>query len=448
MIKRNNRALALCLALILSCSSLLAGCARWKEHYEQQQLMENLDPYEYLTSAYQNTKKATSLLFESRRTNRISGQIEQFFETVTEGMFSVDDSGTLVGYLLTTGQSDEEALDEKEHYFCGNRLYVYQNGSATYGERALAYHTESACLEPLMLRIMGVSDSFRNFAEALAERELAIKAEDGGVTLTLEEGIGEVLKLETYDDEGRYEDATGSLQLTVNKDGYLTGIHILLQSEWEGCTYDVDCAFALTPFEETKTVSEPDWVADAVKGEDLSDEPPELILHKQSVSLKQGEKFDIYSILSYSTECRMTMKNTNPIIGDLDNHGVFTAMLDGRTTVKITATQNGQTVTQVLKITVLEAAPKPTEPDTDTDFELTLNTNTVSIGTLEIFQLEATVSGRAQADILFVSNNEKVASVDKNGLIAGVGKGTTVISVIVVIGGSEYRADTVSVTVQ
>ena len=83
MNKRNNRALALCLALILSCSSLLAGCARWKEHYEQQQLMENLDPYEYLTSAYQNTKKATSLLFESRRTNRISGQIEQFFETVT-----------------------------------------------------------------------------------------------------------------------------------------------------------------------------------------------------------------------------------------------------------------------------------------------------------------------------------------------------------------------------
>lgn len=130
----------------------------------------------------------------------------------------------------------------------------------------------------------------------------------------------------------------------------------------------------------------------------------------------------------------VSYKSANQGVATVNKSGVVTAVAPGTTTIKVISKDGNKKATNV-SVTVGDAptqnvAATPTEvPDTNPvkGIQLDCTSKTLSIG--ETFTLKATLTPADATiqNITWTSENTAVATVDANGVVTGVGKGTTAI---------------------
>lgn len=121
-------------------------------------------------------------------------------------------------------------------------------------------------------------------------------------------------------------------------------------------------------------------------------------------------------------------------IATVDANGVVRGIAPGTATIVATTRRNGLKATATINVSYISAS------------SVKLNTTSVSINLNDTYTLIATVSPENASDktVTFTSQNTSVATVDNNGIIRAVGKGTTTITVTPKGGGT---ASTCIVTV-
>ena len=121
-------------------------------------------------------------------------------------------------------------------------------------------------------------------------------------------------------------------------------------------------------------------------------------------------------------------------IATVDANGVVRGIAPGTATIVATTRRNGLKATATINVSYISAS------------SVKLNTTSVSINLNDTYTLIATVSPENASDktVTFASQDTRVATVDNNGIIRAVGKGTTTITVTPKGGGA---ASTCIVTV-
>ena len=106
-------------------------------------------------------------------------------------------------------------------------------------------------------------------------------------------------------------------------------------------------------------------------------------------------------------------------IATVDANGVVRGIAPGTATIVATTRRNGLKATATINVSYISAS------------SVKLNTTSVSINLNDTYTLIATVSPENASDktVTFTSQNTSVATVDNNGIIRAVGKGTTTITV-------------------
>ena len=146
--------------------------------------------------------------------------------------------------------------------------------------------------------------------------------------------------------------------------------------------------------------------------------PSRVSLSKSKVTLEVEDERDIKVKLPSGTASRnLTWSSSNPDVAEYyDYHGTIRAYAPGTATITV-KTYNGKKAT--CKVTV--KAPEPTT--------LTLNTTGMYLGVGETFQIVPTIDEGTYTTFSYSSKNKKIASVSSEGLVKGVKKGTTKITV-------------------
>ncbi|RYQ03199.1 alpha-amylase, partial [Bifidobacterium pseudolongum subsp. globosum] len=157
------------------------------------------------------------------------------------------------------------------------------------------------------------------------------------------------------------------------------------------------------------------------------------------VTMQTGETKALSATVlpSNATNKKVTWSTSNPMIASVDNSGTITARKAGTVTIKATAGGKSASVT----VTIEEALPAPYT-------SVKIDGGDFSVKAGETRQLTAKLLAAdgtevTSDDVLtWSSSNTAVASVDANGLITGVAKGTA--NITVTVGG---KSDSVAATV-
>lgn len=135
------------------------------------------------------------------------------------------------------------------------------------------------------------------------------------------------------------------------------------------------------------------------------------------VYVGKGKKFiaDVYPETAENKEVTWTSEDPNIVV--IDNSGVATGISNGITTLVCRTVEGGYKAS--CKVTVKTAAES-----------IVLNYRTNSIYTSQSFTLKATIFPETTTDkaVTWSSEDKSIATVNKNGKVTGVGKGTTVIN--------------------
>ena len=161
-----------------------------------------------------------------------------------------------------------------------------------------------------------------------------------------------------------------------------------------------------------------------------------VTVDKPALSLAVGGTDTITAAVmpANATVKTVSYKSANQGVATVNKSGVVTAVAPGTTTIKVISNDGNKKATTV-SVTVGDAptqnvATTPTEvPDTNPvkGIQLDCTSKTLSIG--ESFTLKATLTPADATiqTITWTSENTAVATVDANGVVTGVGKGTTTI---------------------
>lgn len=161
-----------------------------------------------------------------------------------------------------------------------------------------------------------------------------------------------------------------------------------------------------------------------------------VTVDKPALSLAVGGTDTITAAVmpANATVKTVSYKSANQGVATVNKSGVVTAVAPGTTTIKVISKDGNKKATNV-SVTVGDAptqnvAATPTEvPDTNPvkGIQLDCTSKTLSIG--ESFTLKATLTPADATiqTITWTSENTAVATVDANGVVTGVGKGTTTI---------------------
>lgn len=170
-----------------------------------------------------------------------------------------------------------------------------------------------------------------------------------------------------------------------------------------------------------------------------------ITLNRKKCNLTVGEKVTLKAKVKPAKK-KVTFKSNNKRVATVSKKGVVTAKKAG--SAQITATIKGTTKQAICKIKVSKKnkktqtptpapttpapiVPVPSQPTTIAVTSVSLNKSSVTLyaGTTE--QLSATVlpENATRKNLTWSSSDSKIATVSNNGLITGVNKGTTQITV-------------------
>ncbi|RYQ19537.1 Bacterial Ig-like domain (group 2), partial [Bifidobacterium pseudolongum subsp. globosum] len=140
---------------------------------------------------------------------------------------------------------------------------------------------------------------------------------------------------------------------------------------------------------------------------------------------------------SNATNKKVTWSTSNPMVASVDNSGTVTARKAGTVTIKATAGGKSASVT----VTIEEAPPAPYASVKIDGGDFSIKAGETRQLTAKLLAADGTEVTSDDA-LTWRSSNTAVASVDANGLVTGVAKGTA--NITVTVGG---KSDTVTVNV-
>ena len=159
-----------------------------------------------------------------------------------------------------------------------------------------------------------------------------------------------------------------------------------------------------------------------------------VTLSESAISIPRGKTATLVATVSpadYTDD--VTWKSTNTGVVTVSDNGVVTAVGVGTATVRMVVGN----VSASCKITVIEPVTK-----------ITLSKTTLTLDARETAALSATVTPTAATikTVQWSSSNEAVATVDENGVVTAVGKGTAKITATAEDGTGIFASCTVTVT--
>lgn len=149
--------------------------------------------------------------------------------------------------------------------------------------------------------------------------------------------------------------------------------------------------------------------------------PEKIELNSESKTLNVGDKYTLIATVKPDNtfDKSVTFKSGDEKIATVDDKGVVTAVSVGSTTITAVAS-DGKTAAQ-LKVKVMVLAEK---------VELSFNELTLEKGAGKIILATVKPENATEKELTWVSSNEKVATVDKNGKVMAVSGGQAIIKAI------------------
>ena len=140
---------------------------------------------------------------------------------------------------------------------------------------------------------------------------------------------------------------------------------------------------------------------------------------QKTIGVKGKYKVYLKSIVPKNADKSVIYQSKTNKIATVSSSGIITGKKPGKTKIVVTATRNKR----LKKIVTIEVKNlKPTK--------LTLNTRSVKVKYGDKYQLIVKVNPRTmRCPVIFSSNNKKVATIDKHGVIRGKKAGTATIIV-------------------
>lgn len=143
--------------------------------------------------------------------------------------------------------------------------------------------------------------------------------------------------------------------------------------------------------------------------------PTDLSLAESSASLPMGMTLALKPIVDEGAMAGFSFSSSDEAVAVVDAEGVITAIAAGTAEIHV-RTHNGLQATCAINVT-----PAPTK--------ITLDTYALELGLMESRQLVAYVDQGENAGLRYASGNEKIASIDENGLIHAKKTGETTVTV-------------------
>ena len=162
-------------------------------------------------------------------------------------------------------------------------------------------------------------------------------------------------------------------------------------------------------------------------------------INGRDVTMQAGETKTLSATVSPSnaTNKKVTWSTSNPMVASVDNSGTITARKAGTVTIKATAGGKSASVT----VTIEEAPPAPYASVKIDGGDFSVKAGETRQLTAKLLAADGTEVTSDDA-LTWHSSNTAVASVDANGLVTGVAKGTA--NITVTVGG---KSDAVAATV-
>jgi len=152
--------------------------------------------------------------------------------------------------------------------------------------------------------------------------------------------------------------------------------------------------------------------------------PPNITVTPASITLNVGETATVVANVTNLEGATFTFANSDQTVASVTASGAsatIKALKAGTTTITVTGTARGQTVTAAVQVRVNEgpAAPKAT---------ISLTPTTASINVGQQLPLVAIVQNAANPALTWTSSAAGVATVDANGVVTGVAQGTALVT--------------------
>ena len=167
-----------------------------------------------------------------------------------------------------------------------------------------------------------------------------------------------------------------------------------------------------------------------------------ITLNKTKLSLDVPQTYQLTATITPSDASNKTLNwtSSNPAAATVDANGLVTAVGNGTAVIKAEST-DGTGISASCTVTVVDPSKIPVSG-------IALDKNTLSLEAMEDYQLTATVSptNAANKGLVWSSSNEAVATVDSDGKVTAVAKGTVTITAAAADGYGASASCTVTVT--
>ena len=167
-----------------------------------------------------------------------------------------------------------------------------------------------------------------------------------------------------------------------------------------------------------------------------------ITLNKTKLSLDVPETYQLTATITPADASNKALNwtSSNPAAATVDANGLVTAVGNGTTVIKAEAA-DGTGISASCTVTVIDPSKIPVS-------SITLDKSALSLEAMETYQLTASVSpaNAANKALIWTSSNEAVATVDSNGQVTAVAKGTATITATAADGYGASANCTVTVT--
>ena len=167
-----------------------------------------------------------------------------------------------------------------------------------------------------------------------------------------------------------------------------------------------------------------------------------ITLNKTKLSLDVPQTYQLTATITPSDASNKTLNwtSSNPAAATVDANGLVTAVGNGTAVIKAEST-DGTGISASCTVTVIDPSKIPVSG-------IALDKTSLSLEAMEDYQLTATVSptNAANKGLIWSSSNEAVATVDSNGKVTAVAKGTATITATAADGYGASANCTVTVT--